>query len=431
MIGEAYKWSCEQLLELLKVDCISASITTDFWTSRARHGYIGVTCSWISQDWTLHESLLALRRVKYPHIGEIIKLLLDDILGEWKITKKSLTLTTDNGSNIKKAGRLMADSILHLPCAAHTLQLTVGKGLNLVKELVLRAKRLVDFFNVSPKQRERLQTAQEFLGYSSIKHVIGDVSTRWNSTYYAWERLIELKRAIKFLPGQLKSDLDKDAQKDGEKLEKIMLSDEEWSLIENLLDLLSGFEEVTRLLSGAKYCTISLMYPAISAIIATIKPKSNQDNASLDFELDFDDVVNDVPNDEEITILDNIEVTIADHEDEVEIEVIDLTSCTGRSRKKVNISGSMQTRNTISDIQNILYNSMFNYWKNTFKVGMIACLLDPRFKKLQFVRQETRNLIIQDLKFLYEDAQIEYNLNNIFGLVFKAYVYIVFNKYFI
>ncbi|CAG8746859.1 20724_t:CDS:2, partial [Rhizophagus irregularis] len=33
-----------------------------------------------------------------------------------------------------------------------------------------------------------------------LKHVIGDVSTRWNSTFYAWERLIELKRAIKFLP---------------------------------------------------------------------------------------------------------------------------------------------------------------------------------------------------------------------------------------
>ena len=101
----------------------------------------------------MHESLLALLRVKYPYTGEIIKSLLDDTLEEWKITKKSLILTTDNGSN---AGRLMVDSILHLPCAAHMLQLIVGKGLNLVKELVLCAKRLVDFFNVSPKQHERL-----------------------------------------------------------------------------------------------------------------------------------------------------------------------------------------------------------------------------------------------------------------------------------
>ena len=60
MIGEAFEWSQNQLLKLLKVDCIAASITTDFWTSKARHGYIGVTCSWISHEWTLCKILLAL-----------------------------------------------------------------------------------------------------------------------------------------------------------------------------------------------------------------------------------------------------------------------------------------------------------------------------------------------------------------------------------
>jgi hypothetical protein len=48
-------------------------------------------------------------------------------------------------------------------------------------------------------------------------------------------------------------------------LEKIILSDDEWKLIEDLLNLLSIFEDVTRLLSGAKYCTISLIYLAIAA----------------------------------------------------------------------------------------------------------------------------------------------------------------------
>ncbi|GES76765.1 zinc finger BED domain-containing protein 1-like [Rhizophagus clarus] len=293
MIGEAFKWSQDQLLELLKVDCIAASITTDFWTSKARHGYIGVTCSWISHDWTLRESLLALQRVKYPHTGEVIKELLDKIFSDWKVTSKLLTMTTDNGSNIKKAGRLMERSISRLPCTVHTLQLTVGKGLNL------------------------------------------------NSTFYAWERLIELKRAIKFLPGQLKSDLNKDAQKDGEKLEKIMLSDDEWKLIEDLLNLLSIFEDVTRLLSGAKYCTISLMYPAIAALISSVKPGTQP---SSNFELDFQDNLTENLSDhfdEEITILDSAEVTIADDENEVEIEVVDLTSGTGRGRKKINISEPM------------------------------------------------------------------------------------------
>ncbi len=291
----------------------------------------------------------------------------------------------------------MENTIFRLPYAAHTLQLSVGKGLNLVKNLVFRTKRLIDFFNISLKQREWLQTTQEFLGYASIKHIIDDVSTCWNSTYYAWERLIELKRAIKFLPRQLKSDLNKDTQKDGEKLEKIMLSDDEWLLIENLLDLLFEFEEVTRLLSGAKYCIISSMYPAISALIVSIKaiqvdqivtpvislsPLSN----TLNFELNPEDNNITTDNEEEITILDNIKVIIDDNKNKVEIKVIDLTSNTDHNKKKINISEPIKTTNMISKIQKILYNSIFNYWKDINKVEILACLLDSCFKKLQFVK---------------------------------------------
>ena len=58
-------------------------------------------------------------------------------------------ITTDNDSNMKKAVKdmgLISSNIRWQPCTVHTLQLVVGKGLNLVKLLVLRAKRLIDFF---------------------------------------------------------------------------------------------------------------------------------------------------------------------------------------------------------------------------------------------------------------------------------------------
>ena len=45
------------------------------------------------------------------------------------------------------------------PCAAHTLQLVIGKGLMPVKKLILRVKRLINFFS-RPKQAERLEDAQ-------------------------------------------------------------------------------------------------------------------------------------------------------------------------------------------------------------------------------------------------------------------------------
>jgi len=165
------------------------------------------------------------------------------------------------------------------------------------------------------------------------------------------------------------------------------------------------------------------MYLAISALIVSIKaiqvdqivtpvislsPLSN----TLNFELDLEDnnVITD--NEEEITILDNIEVIINDNENEVEIEVIDLTFNTGHNKKKINISKPIETTNIISKIRKILYNSMFNYWKDINKVGMLACLLDPRFKKLRFVKQRTRDQVIDELKDLYEDAQFDYRQLN-------------------
>jgi len=61
----------------------------------------------------------------------------------------------------------------------------------------------------------------------------------------------------------LQSDLNPNAKRDNLKLERIMLIKDKWELSNNLIDILEGFEEVIALLSGAKYVTISLMYPAI------------------------------------------------------------------------------------------------------------------------------------------------------------------------
>jgi len=54
----------------------------------------------------------------------------------------------------------VASNIKWQPCAAHTLQLVIGKGLSSIKLLILRTKRLIDFF-LRPKQSERLENIQK------------------------------------------------------------------------------------------------------------------------------------------------------------------------------------------------------------------------------------------------------------------------------
>src|SRR6266542_3223938 len=50
-----------------------------------------------------------------------------------------------------------------------------------------------------------------------------------------------------------------------------MLTEGEWQLIENLVEFLKRFEEITRLLSGSKYVTLSLVYPLIFSLKNYIK----------------------------------------------------------------------------------------------------------------------------------------------------------------
>src|SRR4051794_28393386 len=59
---------------------------------------------------------------------------------------------------------------------------------------------------------------------------------------------------------------DIDAKKDSKQLKKIMLSSDEWELLQNLIITLGPFEEATRYLSGEKYITHSIMIPIIERI---------------------------------------------------------------------------------------------------------------------------------------------------------------------
>src|SRR6266540_3617232 len=124
-----------------------------------------------------------------------------------------------------KAIRLI-DEVIRIPCTAYTLQLIIGKGLEPATVLVLRAKRLIQFF-MSPKQMERLKDVQIELNYDNILGAIGDVSTRWNSTYLAWDRLLYLRDAIEELAAKLFRDRDSNVKKDGRQIKKINLSDDE------------------------------------------------------------------------------------------------------------------------------------------------------------------------------------------------------------
>lgn len=135
------------------------------WTGRNREGFLGVTCSFLDKNFTIHEVILTIEYIRYPHTAQNISDALLVILDNWGLREKTNVIVTDNGANMKKAINEMneiSSNIRWQPCSAHTLQLVVGKGLSSVKLLVLRAKKLIDFF-LRPKQSQRLGDIQKRL----------------------------------------------------------------------------------------------------------------------------------------------------------------------------------------------------------------------------------------------------------------------------
>ncbi|CAB4390312.1 unnamed protein product [Rhizophagus irregularis] len=240
-INTGYTNAIEELKILLGNTCESASLTTDLWTAKSKHGYIGVA--------------------------------------EFGLEGKITCVVTDNGSNMVNAINQW-DGVERLPCAAHTLQLSINRAFQKTNIYIKRIKRLVHFFTSSPKQSERLDNAQkecqrhkntslqdisdnssddsddddgtneQVLNISTnlqepILRNIADIKTRWNSKYHSWNRLLKLRKAIEWLGATLPLSDNYDDRADGRRLKKRLLLPHEWNLLKQIVDLLEPFEDVT------------------------------------------------------------------------------------------------------------------------------------------------------------------------------------------
>ncbi|KAI7789260.1 hypothetical protein IRJ41_001648 [Triplophysa rosa] len=83
--------------------------TTDCWSSR-RRGFIGVTAHWVDPNSLERCSVaLACRQLKGPHTFDVLACALNDIHAEFGIQNKVVRTTTDNGSNFLKAFRIYGE----------------------------------------------------------------------------------------------------------------------------------------------------------------------------------------------------------------------------------------------------------------------------------------------------------------------------------
>lgn len=255
-------------------------LTLDFWTSIANDGYLGVTCHYIDETWKLKSLILETKKSNQSHNSKHIAELLNDVRSRWGLVDKVVAYVTDNAANVVKAvlDELKAS---HIRCLAHSLQLSVNKGLDVkmhgMDTLMTKSRKIVGHFHHSTQVEEALHQAQEALQLPTT-NLIQDVITRWNSTHNMLTSLVANRKAIN------------NVLQDDAKWEHMRITALEVQKMEELIAFLAPFKEATEVLGGQKYCTGSIAYPIISkmlkksqcrasdsAMIKDVKAAVNQD----------------------------------------------------------------------------------------------------------------------------------------------------------
>ncbi|XP_038044394.1 zinc finger BED domain-containing protein 4-like [Patiria miniata] len=182
-------------------DAYSVALTTDCWTSMSQEGYMTVTCHFI-RDWKHHAFVLDTALVAsfhhsddedqeeetqgpQRHTAQALSNQLEEVVNQWGLSGKVSAVVHDNASNTKDIGTLSNMEVSDVGCAAHTLQLSVNKGLDCnsrIKTVIGGAKRLVGHFEHSNVATKALESKQRQM--DTPKHrLISSCKTRWNSVF--------------------------------------------------------------------------------------------------------------------------------------------------------------------------------------------------------------------------------------------------------
>ncbi|CAG8816047.1 38293_t:CDS:2, partial [Gigaspora margarita] len=244
------------------------SITLDIWTSRANVPFICIIAHWIDSDWSLKKILLDIYMLPYPHTGDKIDAKLRSVFVAFNIIDKVLCATTDRGTNIILAMRLLKDNLVlqnynfrfqSYHCLAHVLNLVVTNGLSPIKSSIEKVRNFVNVISSLSSLTQDFKELGQSVGEGEATCKLPqDVSTHWNSTYLMLSAYITMATTISAIIRHNK------------KLEKFKLTLQEKTNLQAAAQFLKPFYETTNVLSGSTYTTLGILILLIDDIVENI-----------------------------------------------------------------------------------------------------------------------------------------------------------------
>nr|CAI5842006.1 unnamed protein product [Callosobruchus analis]CAI5856383.1 unnamed protein product [Callosobruchus analis] len=229
-------------------------VTIDEWKDLQMKSYLGVTVHYI-QNFKIVSFNIACEPLSESHTAEYLSTTIKNICEKWEIPdEKIVSVTTDNGANIVKAIELTFGRAKHVRCIAHTLNLVVQNSVMVteIKTFIDKVRRIVQWFHQSGVGADQLRNSQkaENVPEGKIKHLLGDVSTRWNSQLHMLERFIAMSGMV---GGILLNHPNAPP----------MIQASEIAVLKEVVKILKPFEKVSEEMCSEKYVSASKAIPII------------------------------------------------------------------------------------------------------------------------------------------------------------------------
>ena len=258
LLDKSYNNNVKKVMEKISVDQpMFVACQLDGW-SCYKHGYMGLLISYLTPGWKRVSICLNCSPFDQSHTGEHIAEWLDTKLSSWSVLDKTNVVISDSASNMLKSMDYLPNSMEHINCLNHVLQLSINDEVFLkleLKNINGKIKSFLNYHSSSNLLNSALEERQKECGFETFKQPIQDVKTRWNTTYDSWSRFLELKEPINLI-------LDDRHWK--EKL-KVKFSSYDWKVMENVVKVLQPFKEATLELSKGSSC-ISSSIPTVASI---------------------------------------------------------------------------------------------------------------------------------------------------------------------
>ena len=243
------------------------SITTDLWSSDSQDAYLSFTGHWIDNEWNYKECCLHAQPFNERHTGENIASTFASCMEQWQISEKVHLVLRDNGSNFVNVAGFRNAGILSAGCFAHTLQLVVSDGVLAqqgVQSLLSVSRQIVGHFKHSNVSWQALNAIriQQRLDLPQHRPCIQDQATRWNSSYYMLEWLMEQRQAILAVSSEVNLPVE--------------ITTAQWQLMGRVLQVLKPFEEATKEASFAN-ASIGIVIPLVNALIRHLESNDNDE----------------------------------------------------------------------------------------------------------------------------------------------------------